>query len=212
MPKLIRMVLPEVIKNFISQKIELENLCLPHFYPDLNSIQDFQIGYKIDGISGKDITGKNNGDFNKNWYVICSAYAADPFFIDITENKSNFPVYFDWHGGNWKPIAIADSITDFIEKLKFLKDLESNPKNILKEFKNKFDLNNEFWSEVYDGYIIEKELPSDYTPLTDTEKRIQEIRINLRTLERDKQEGKLTLKHYLLTKRQLEKEILDLTQ
>jgi len=147
------MVLPKEIKDFIQKKIELENFCLPHFYPEIGTFDDFQIGYKIHGNTGEKITGENKGDFRENWYVICSGYANDPFFIDIEEKNKNYPVYFAWHGvGSWTPIKVSESIEKFANQLDILKKIELSSKNIQEEIKKIFDLNNEFWKEVYKEY------------------------------------------------------------
>ncbi|MDH7444806.1 SMI1/KNR4 family protein [Aquimarina sp. 2201CG14-23] len=202
------MKLPKEIQEFISKGVELENYCLPHFYPELDSFEDFQIGYKVNGVSGEKETGTKEGDFKEAWYVICSAYANDPFFIDITEMNKNFPVYFAWHGaGKWTAIKVAENISDFSNKIKLLKDLETSNDDIRKEFKKNFDVNNEFWKEVYDGYEEEEEFNSAYQSPTEQEKRIHEINKALIVLKEDKQKGTITLKNYLVMKRELADEM-----
>jgi len=147
------MKIPEQIRDFITQKLLLENYCLPHFYPKLNAFDEFQIGYKINGNTGEKITGEKDGDFRESWFVVCSGYSNDPFFIDINEEKEDFPVYFAWHGaGNWNPIKVSKSITEFSKQLIFLKELESNDENNQVGLKKYVDLNNKFWSEVYNEY------------------------------------------------------------
>ena len=147
------MDIPQEIKDFISREVELENFCLPHFYPKLNSFEDFQIAYKTNGNTGEKITGEKEGDFKENWFVICSGYANDPFFINIEEANKNFPVYFAWHGArNWKPIKVSNNISEFSDQLDILNKLELSEKDIQREMKTNFDLNNKFWSEVYSEY------------------------------------------------------------
>lgn len=147
------MEIPNEIKEFITKRIELDNFCLPHFYPEINNFNDFQIGYKIHGKTGEKITGENEGDFRENWYVICSGYSNDPFFIDINEKSKNFPVYFAWHGtGSWKPIKVSENISKFSSQIDILKKIELSEENIQDKIKEKFDLNNEFWMEVYNEY------------------------------------------------------------
>ena len=147
------MNLPEQIKNFVNQRIVLDNYCLPHFYPTPESFQDFQAGYKFNPVTGENLTGEDKGDFKSNWYVICSAYADDPFFVDFTESSENYPVYFAWHGaGDWEPLKVANSITDFSNKLQLLKLIETKGENIQNEIEKNFDMNLEFWREVYDEY------------------------------------------------------------
>ncbi|WP_299442684.1 SMI1/KNR4 family protein [uncultured Aquimarina sp.] len=206
------MNLPEDVKDFINKKVELENYCLPHFYPELNSFEDFQIGYKINGISGEKETGDGDGDFKENWFVICAGYASDPFFIDITEADKKFPVYFSWRGaGKWIAIKVAENINEFSEKLLFLKDLETKNNNIQEEFRKSFDMNNKFWMEVYNGYEEEVEVYSNHHSPTENEKRIQEIRKELKVLDENKEKGKIELKSYLIYKRELENEIKELS-
>lgn len=147
------MEIPNEIKEFVAKKVELENFCLPHFYPEINNLKDFQIGYKIHGNTGEKITGENEGDFRESWYVICSGYSNDPFFIDINEKKERFPVYFAWQGArNWIPIKVSENIIEFGNQLEILKKIESSGENVQDKIKEKFDLNNEFWLEVYNEY------------------------------------------------------------
>ncbi|MEN7547206.1 hypothetical protein AAG747_04760 [Rapidithrix thailandica] len=147
------MKIPEKIKEFIEKRIELENFCLPHFYPEIDSFEAFQVGYKIHGNTGEKITGEDQGDFRESWFVICSGYSNDPFFIDIHEENENFPVYFAWHGaGSWNPIKVSNSIHEFSNQLEWLKEIESMDENIQKRIKDKMDLSNKFWAEVYSEY------------------------------------------------------------
>ena len=96
------MKIPEKIEEFIKQRIEFEVYRLPQFYPDLKSFDNFQIGYKVHGLTGENLTGKKEGDFKESWFVICSNYSDDPFIVDFLEEDKNFPVYFAFHGcGNW---------------------------------------------------------------------------------------------------------------
>lgn len=152
------MKLPNLIKEFITRKIELTNYCLPHFYPEIDDFESFQIGYKINGNTGEKITGEKEGDFKESWFVICSGYAANPFFIDMNEENEKFPVYFAWNGaGNWSPIQVAENLTQFTEKLIWLKEVESSNENIQDIIKDKIDLSHEFWKEVYNEYPNEDE-------------------------------------------------------
>ena len=147
------MKLPEPILDFINQKIKLRNYCLPHFYPTPESFDKFQIGYRIDGNSGEKITKEGPGEFHEDWYVICSGYADDPFFIDITEQDHNYPVYFAWHGaGDWMPLLVADSITTFSAYLKLVKTIEDSGADEQPEIAKHFDINEVFWQEVYNEY------------------------------------------------------------
>lgn len=218
------MNIPEEIQKFINKGALLENYCLPHFYPTLNSFEDFQIGYKIHGRTGESITGNEKGHFKQEWYVICSGYADDPFFIDITEVDQGFPVYFAWHGtGKWTPIQVTENLTSFSDKLEVLKELEANSDNIQQDFEKLFDLNHEFWKEVYHSYEKEEEEEIGevdeqsklevYQP-SEREKihnQIYKTRLALTALKTKKQQGIIGLKEYLLKKRDLITEMEALT-
>jgi len=151
------MELPYVIKNFIIEKTEMTNACLPWNYPSLDKFNEFQAGYRYNAITFESLTGKNGG-FDENWFVICSNYFDDPFFIDISEIESEFPVYYSQHGGRkWRPIKIAKNITEFSNQLKQIKKIENNKELLLDELKNKFDLQNELWKEVYASTFEDEE-------------------------------------------------------
>lgn len=147
------MEIPSEIKKFITKKIKLENFCLPHFYPNISNFSDFQIGYKVHGNTGEKITGENDGDFKESWYVICSGYSNNPFFIDMNEKNENYPVYSAWQGaGSWQPIKVSKNIAEFGNQLEVLKKIELSDENTQEKIKEQFDLNNEFWLEVYNEY------------------------------------------------------------
>lgn len=150
------MKIPKEIRAFVRKKMKLKNYCLPQHYPRvglLGNFEKFQVGYKVDGLTGKKLTGEKEGDFRESWLVICSGYANDPFFIDMEEETQNFPVYFAFHGaGSWKPMKVAESITVFAQQLQQLKKLEQKKKNIQAEVEKSFDLTNPFWLEVHKEY------------------------------------------------------------
>jgi hypothetical protein len=147
------MPLPQQLLDFISQKIELENYFLPHFYPTPESFDAFQIGYRVDGNTGEKITGTNPGDFKESWYVICSSYADDPFFVDFTESAQHYPVYFAQHGtGKWTPLLVAESISAFATALRTLQTIEEHHANRQDAVAQHFNLDEEFWREVYNEY------------------------------------------------------------
>ena len=149
------MELPARILDFINQKLELTNYCLPHFYPTSETFDRFQIGYRTDANTGNKITGEGAGDFREAWYVICSGYADDPFFIDISEQQQNYPVYFAWHGaGDWTPLRVADSITAFSDNLHLLKTIEESEADKQVELAKYFDVTEGFWQEVYNEYEV----------------------------------------------------------
>jgi hypothetical protein len=52
------------VTDFINQKITIEELCLPHFYPTVDRFDKFQAGYKYNAI-----TGEKSKVFNENWFT-----------------------------------------------------------------------------------------------------------------------------------------------
>ena len=147
------MNIPKLIEKFIQKEIEFESYLLPNFYPKVEVFLDFQAGYKEHGNTAETITGEKKGDFKESWFVICSGYARDPFFIDYSEAEKNFPVYFAWKGaGSWTPIKVADSILEFTDQLLQLQKWQSDSASIQTKIKQYFDIKNECWSEVYMEY------------------------------------------------------------
>jgi len=115
------------VKAFLDVGTVLETLILPQNYPDVNQLEAFQLGYKTDGRTGKSITGDKATDFKESWYVLCTNYFDDPFFVDFTEEEKGFPVYFAFHGaGGWRPIKVAESLDTFSKLLIDIQQLEGD--------------------------------------------------------------------------------------
>lgn len=151
------MELPQKIKNFIKEKIEMSNMALPWNYPDIDKFNDFQAGYRYNANTKENLTGQKEGAFHENWFVICSNYFNDPFFFDVSEIENDFPVYYAQHGaGDWTPLKVSENIDQFSDQLKQLKELEGNRTMLLEKLKNGFNLENELWREVYES-ILEDE-------------------------------------------------------
>lgn len=141
------------IQNFLIQKTELNAGNLPQIYPTIEEFEEFQIGYKIHGWTKESLTGNNEGDFKESWYVICSNYCDDPFFVDFLEEEKDFPVYFAFHGsGGWTPIKISENIQDFSKHLMNIKEIENIKEKVLSYLSKNFDIKNEFWKEVYQEF------------------------------------------------------------
>jgi len=138
------MVLPQQIHDFCAAQLSLDNLCLPQNYPAINQFDEFQAGYRYHGNTGASLTSDKPGAFQEGWYVICSNYFGDPFYVDINEASIGFPVYFSWHGaGKWTPLRIAATLQAFSEQLALFKSGEASAAH--------FDLTNEFWKEVFEN-------------------------------------------------------------
>ena len=151
------MNLPSQISEFIKGRIEMSNMTLPWNYPNIDKFNDFQAGYRFNANTLENLTGQDGG-FHENWFVVCSNYFADPFFIDISEAEINFPIYYAQHGaGKWNPIKVSNSIIEFGSTLKQLKDLESNSEAFLEYLRKTSNLESELWEEVYQSTIEEQE-------------------------------------------------------
>ena len=86
------------------------------------NINDFQLGYSVDS-DGRDISGSNEGDWQKSWIVIgTDTEVGDPFFVDTSE--ASLPVYTAMHGmGEWSAELVASSLVSFLDALSYLKDI-----------------------------------------------------------------------------------------
>ena len=151
------MELPQEISDFIEEKTEMANTALPWNYPSIDNFNDFQAGYRYNAITLESLIGEKGG-FDENWFVICSNYFDDPFFIDISEIENGFPIYYAQHGaGSWTPIKISGNINEFSNQLKEIKEIEENRDLLLEKLKIEFDLENELWKEVYESTLEDEE-------------------------------------------------------
>ena len=102
-------------------------LCLPQSYPANDGFYAFQDGYRHNANTGQTLNGKGDGDFKPSWYVLCTNYFADPFFVDFSEEALDFPVYYAAHGaGRWDAIPVAKTVTQFATVLNELIQVEDD--------------------------------------------------------------------------------------
>jgi hypothetical protein len=145
------MELSQSVQNFISNRQAFEILCLPYTYPTPETFADFQNGYRFNSVKKESLITLKEGDWQQNWFVIATNYFADPFFIDVSQDALDFPVYFSFHGqGKWQPVQVSSSITFFSELLVTLKGLGKS--EALEFLKRTIDTGNRFWQEVIEGY------------------------------------------------------------
>jgi hypothetical protein len=147
------MVVPEALVLFLQHAITISDiLVLPQRYPHSDDLVVYQLGYKVEGNTGADITGKDEGDFQPNCYVISQNYFADPYFINIDEESQGFPVYFAYCGsGDWQPILVCQSLTVFFEQLKAIQTRVCSPQDLQDYLKANADLTSTLWQEVYEA-------------------------------------------------------------
>jgi|GEM_PF-3152496 len=88
-------------------------------FADSSRLADMQLGYAVD-VTGRDLSGTNEGDWKAAWLVFGYDYGA-PVFVDRREEARGFPVYTAEHGmGSWVPQEIAVSFVAFTQILSLL--------------------------------------------------------------------------------------------
>jgi len=153
------MKLPDIISKFLTKPMELKNDMLPQHYPKSSEFEKFQVGYKVNGITGVLLTGNRPGDFKPEWYVLCSNYFDDPFIVDFTEETAGFPVYFSNHGaGIWVIVNVAETLEEFSLHLTNIIALQNDKDAMLNYLDMHVDLANEFWKDVHAIELEEEDL------------------------------------------------------
>lgn len=112
----------------IIETIKFQNLKEAFFGPsgfsiaDEANIKDLQLGYSVHP-DGSDLSGANDGDWQKSWVVIgTDTEVGDPFFVDT--NESSLPVYTAMHGmGEWSAELVSTSLSSFLEALAYLNSI-----------------------------------------------------------------------------------------
>ncbi|NQY36661.1 MAG: hypothetical protein HRT37_17165 [Alteromonadaceae bacterium] len=79
-------------------------------------LEHAQVSYSYDE-NGTDLTGTNEGDWQKSWVVIAvDLEMGDPYFIDT--DQENLPVYTAVpYDGPWLPELVAPSLEGFLKSL-----------------------------------------------------------------------------------------------
>ena len=122
---------------------------LPNRYADIDNFNKMQEGYRFNSITNECLVSRDLGCWHNEWYVFAVNGMDDPFFIDISQGDVGFPVYFSWHGaGVWTQIKIADTLDQFEQALKVVKDYEIHFPFELKSLPLNINLDNEFWDEI----------------------------------------------------------------
>ena len=159
------MEIPKEVQAFFKQApIINNNLVLPNRILQLENFEDLQIGYRVHGVTGKDLTGDKEGNFQPTWYVIAQNYFADPFFVDFTEATKGFPVYIGLPDKDKrKVVAVASTLSEFTSILKelntlyLLEDTHKKLNTIKHYLQEKVNVDNAFWAEVMEAVEEENE-------------------------------------------------------
>jgi len=139
------MELPKQLIRFINNSSEISYDYigyLPNCYADIDNFNKTQEGYRYNSITNECLVSSDFGGWRNEWYVFAVNDMDDPFFIDISQENIGFPVYFAWHGaGTWTQIKITDTLEQFEQALKVVKDYEIHFPFELKSLPLKTDLN-----------------------------------------------------------------------
>lgn len=110
-------------------EVSLGYRCVKLYCPA--EIAQAQVGTSVDS-NGRNLTGSNHGDWNRNWLVIAvDDEVGDPIFTDLSSNE--LPVYTAAHGeGTWDPQMISPSYHGFIACLQEIRRLSKERENPVK--------------------------------------------------------------------------------
>lgn len=140
----------------------------PIWLAEPHVLDKMQLGYRIHGISGEDLTGTAEGDWQPDWVVIGEGLCSDPLFVNINEFDQGFPVYTAEHGaGSWEALKVADSVAAFVKILNVLndriQDTAFDADGFIRDIEY-FTDETAMWEECAEGIIEsrEDELNGDY--------------------------------------------------
>jgi len=141
--------IPQLILQFIENHTETSTMLLPFHYPKKDEWEEFQSGFRYHGLSGKDLTSTEEGKWQPGWYVIARNEMDDPFFIDLSEEASGFPVYYALHGaGRWDAIALGFDIASLGRFLEQMGKAGKDKTACLQLVELSTDIRNPFWLEL----------------------------------------------------------------
>ena len=119
---------------------KLEEEITDFYFIKPERLKDAQEDYRIDEMTGEDVTGKEKGDWKSEWLVIGVGVADDPLFIDLGEESKEFPIYTAANGaGEWLPYKVSNSIPSFVKILKILNEMVKTQQFDGEEFLAKID-------------------------------------------------------------------------
>jgi hypothetical protein len=151
-------ILPDEVKDFIAAEIVAGDMALPSHYPKPHELRALQVGYRSHGLTGEDLVSTVPGGWQPGWLVIAQNYFDDPFFIDIAEEASGFPVYYARHGaGRWDAVIAAPSLQRFSQILSALRALGGDDARVRHFIETETDATNALWSEVLEGLKYREE-------------------------------------------------------
>ena len=150
---------PQAIHPLLRGDFSQSSMVLPWHFATIDDWSTVQVGYRVHGVAGESLVSTGEGGWHPDWWVFASNYFTDPFFIDLRDAESGFPILFAQHGaGRWDAIRVADSAAQFESWLRVLGDLATQPQKAT-EFVELHMPRNEFWTEVATGLCEQDEDP-----------------------------------------------------
>lgn len=93
---------------------------IPFSLANIADIESYQLGYRIDGPAGEDLTNWEEGEWLPSWLVI-GQWDGDPYFVDMTEGEADYPIYTSVHGeGSWEAEEFGCTFVEWIRTLECL--------------------------------------------------------------------------------------------
>ena len=118
---------PDEIRRFLEAGIVVDGSVLPVRYADPDCFDEFQVGFRVHGVSGQSLVSDSDGGWRSGWYVLALNELDDPFFVDLADRGNGYPVYFAEHGaGAWASEIVAPSLAVFAERLAALQAAAHN--------------------------------------------------------------------------------------
>ncbi|MBF5005240.1 hypothetical protein [Diaphorobacter caeni] len=141
--------MPPAVRQFITDAVVCGDMALPFHYGAPDDWQRLQVGFRVHGITGQDLTGNVPGAWQPGWHVIALNGFDDPFFIDLGEASAGFPVYFAPIGvGRWNAVPAAPDLERFSAMLQTLAALGDDDAAALAFIEPFATADNTLWSEV----------------------------------------------------------------
>lgn len=96
----------------------------------VEELPEAQLGYSKHP-NGTDLTGKNAGDWKKEWVIVGNdTELGDPYFVDTS--NSMLPVLTAMHGaGSWEPNEVSPSLRNFLSCLAYLRSISTQDNSLI---------------------------------------------------------------------------------
>jgi hypothetical protein len=131
----VAITVPEKVKNFLAAGPSISFGYNEISFYGLDSLEEAQVGYRVDTAGVPLITGEEGG-WQNEWLVVGNDGLGDPIIVDTS--TADLTVFSAMHGeGSWEPYVIADSLTNFQKIIQLFQriskgrespdELENNP-------------------------------------------------------------------------------------